>query len=375
MRLSAFVLCFLLGIASGLPARAAEPVVPEDVFAPIDSPAFVGARIREVAADTGFSGVIRVHRGDAVLFDEAFGEADRRWHVPVTTRTRFRIASITKLFTATLVMQQVEAGTLDLDATIGTYVPDYAGPAKNRVTLRQLLTHTSGLTNSDTVKSFEEAVAVGVPPYQRPGTIAELVARHASGPLVAEPGSAFDYNNADYLVLGWILETVTGLSYGDLVAAKIAGPLGLRDTSMPDWQAIEPAFATSYLHVGDGKFIGELPVYFENWHAAGALVSTAADVAAFSDALYGGKLVTAGSLREMLTPAKEEYAFGQWVAPTNDGTGDRVAHRPGSIMGANAQLLRYVDDGLTVVILANSNAADLDRFAFFIGSALVDPEK
>jgi hypothetical protein len=115
-------------------------------------------------------------------------------------------------------------------------------------------------------------------------------------------------------------------------------------------------------------------VYFENWHAAGALVSTAADVAAFSDALYGGKLVTAGSLREMLVPAKEEYAFGQWVAPAPvHGRADRVAHRPGSIMGANTQLLRYVDDGLTVVILANSNAADLDEFAFLIGNALTKP--
>ena len=354
----------LVVAAFAAPLRAWDPGEPP-------AHAVLANTVREFAAKNRFSGVVRVHRGDEVLFDEAFGLADRRWQVPATTSTRFRVASITKLFTAVLVMQQVEAGTLDLDATIGTYLPDYAGPAKDRVTLRQLLTHTSGITNSDQVKSFEDAVVNGVPPYQRPGTIADLVARHASGPLVAAPGAAFDYNNADYLLLGMMLEKVTGKPYGTLVAEKIAGPVGMRSTAMPEWQAIEPAIATGYLHVGDGKFIGELPVYYENSHAAGALVSTAADIAAFSDALYGGRLASADSLRTMLVPAKEEYAFGQWVAPVKvHGGDDRVAHRPGSIMGANTQLLRYVDDGLTVVILANSNAADLDEFSFLIGNSL-----
>lgn len=360
--LVALVLSALTPIAMAAPSPATE--------SPVDT-AGLAARIRDNAAKTGFSGVVRVHRGDTVLFDEAFGLADRRYDVPVTPTTRFHIASITKLFTATLVMQQVEAGKLDLDATIAAYLPDYAGPAAKRVTLRQLLTHTSGIANSDTVKSFEQAVAEGVPNYQRPGTIAQLVERHASGALVSEPGSKFDYNNADFLILGWMLEKVTGQSFGDLLAEKITGPLGLKDTAMPDWQKIEPGLATSYLHIGDGKFINDLPVYYENWHAAGALISTAADIAAFSDALYGGSLVSAASLQAMLVPALDNYAFGQWVEGVKvHGRDDRVAHRPGQIMGSNTQLLRYVDDGLTVVILGNSDAADLDEFSFLIGNAL-----
>jgi D-alanyl-D-alanine carboxypeptidase len=358
LRLAAAVVLLFASTLAG----AASPATPTPDLATL---------IRDHAATSGFSGVVRVQRDGDLMFADAFGLADRRYAAPVRVDTRFRIASITKLFTSVLVMQLVEQGKLDLDATIGAYLPDYPGPAKDKVTLRQLLTHTSGIANSDTVKSFEDAVAGGVPPYQRPGTIAELVARHASGELVAEPGSAFDYNNADYLILGQILEVVGGQSYADLLHERITGPLHLDATAMPDWQQIEPAFATAYLHVGDGKYINELPVYFENWHAAGALVSNAADVAAFSDALFAGKLISAQSLQALLTPARDEYAFGLWVAPVQvHGRADRVAHRPGSIMGANTQLLRYVDDGLTIVILANSNADDLDEFAFLIGNAL-----
>lgn len=334
-------------------------------------PSAVDALVREYAAKHDFSGVIRVERDAHVLYEGAFGLADRRHAVPVRADTRFRIASITKLFTAVLVMQQVELGRLDLDATIATYLPEYNGPAARRVTLHQLLTHTSGIANSDTITSFEQALADGIPNYQRPATSAQLVERHASGALVHPPGTAFDYNNADYLLLGRILERVSGVPYGELLSQRLLVPLGLTATSMPDWRRIAPGFATAYLKMADGEYINELPVYFENWHAAGALVSDSRDVARFADALFDGRVLKPASLQHLLTTDREEYAYGLWVAPvTVRGQADRVAHRPGRIMGANAVLLRYLDDGLTVVILANTDAADVDAFAFAIGKAL-----
>lgn len=329
----------------------------------------IAAVARQQAASGGLHGVVLVERKGEVLYSAAFGVAERRHDVAVAPDTRFRIASITKLFTATLVLQQVERGVLDLDATIATYLPDYDAPAARRVTLRQLLTHTSGIANSDTIASFEQAVAEGVPNYQRPGTIAELVARHASGALVRAPGSGFDYNNADYLLLGLILERTGGASYGDLLAARILRPLQLRDTAMPAWRRIEPRLASTYMKL-DGQWINDLPVYFENWHAAGALVSSAADVARFSDALFDGRLLQPHSLARLLAPAREDYALGAWVVPTTaGGRADRIVHRAGRIMGANAVLIRYVDDGLTVVVLANTDAVDLDAFGFALAKA------
>ena len=327
------------------------------------------AVVRERTATGDFHGVVRVERGGRTLYQGAFGIAERRFGVPVAPDTRFPIASITKLFTAVLVLQQVERGVLDLDATIAAYLPDYAGPAAHRVTLHQLLTHTSGIANSDTVASFEQAVSEGVPYYQRPGTIAQLVARHASGALVRAPGSGFDYNNADYLLLGLILERSSGLAYGELLAERILRPVGLQDTSMPAWQRIEPRLASGYLKI-DGAWTNELPVYAQNAHAAGALVSDADDVARFSDALFGGRLLKPESLQRLLTPALEDYAYGAWVvAAKARGHKDRVLHRPGRIMGANAVLIRYVDEGTTVVVLANTDATDIDAFGFALAKA------
>jgi D-alanyl-D-alanine carboxypeptidase len=340
------------------PVRAAEP------------PA-VDVLVREYAASHDFSGVVRVERDGRALYEGAFGLADRRYAVPVRTDTRFRIASITKLFTAVLVMQQVEQGKLDLDATIATYLPEYTGPAAQRVTLHQLLTHTSGIANSDTISSFEQALADGIPNYQRPATSAQLIERYASGVLVHPPGTRFDYNNADYLLLGLILERVSGIPYGELLSQRLLVPLGLTATAMPDWRRIAPGSATAYLKLADGDYINELPVYFENWYAAGALVSDSRDVARFADALFGGHVLKPASLQRLLTADREEYAYGLWVAPvTVHGRADRVAHRPGRIMGANTVLIHYLDDGLTVVILSNTDATDIDAFGFAIGKAL-----
>ncbi len=330
-----------------------------------------GEAMRAHAPQGDFHGVVRVERDGQVLYQHATGVADRRFGIAIAQDTRFRVASITKLFTAVLVLQQVERGVLELDANIARYLPDYAGPAGPRVTLRQLLTHTSGIANSDTVASFEQAVTEGVPNYQRPATTAQLVARHASGALRNTPGSAFDYNNADYLLLGLILERTSGMSYADLLARRILEPLQLRNTAMPDWRRIEPRLATGYLKVGD-QWINELPVYLENWHAAGALVSDAGDLARFADALFDGRLLRPGSLEQLLKPAREAYAFGAWVVPTRvAGRADRIVHRPGRIMGANAALLRYVDDGLTVIVLASTDAVDTDALAFALGKAAI----
>jgi D-alanyl-D-alanine carboxypeptidase len=316
---------------------------------------------------TGFGGTILVSTGSTVE-RHAFGLADRAFETPCAADTAYRIASITKLMTATIVMRLFEAGRIDLDEPIAAHLPAYRGEGANRVRLRHLLNHTSGIENFDKgLTSYADAAVKGVPAYQLPHTPAELIDRFASGPLQNEPGAAFDYNNADYVILGQIIEAVERVPYDQALKTHLLEPLGMVRTGLAVQAAITPRFAPTYYKDGDLPLANDLPTYGQNWYAAGGLYSTVDDLLAFSRGLYGGRLVSAAGLQQMLAPGLDEYGFGQWVATLEvGGAGHRFAQRPGRIMGANTLLLRLLDDDVTVIILANTNLVDTDRLGFRI---------
>jgi D-alanyl-D-alanine carboxypeptidase len=334
--------------------------LPRAAFA---QPARLDSVIGAYAREHDFSGTILVQAGGQRLYHGAFGMAERAFGTPADTATRYRVASITKLFTAVLVMQLHQEGRLHADSANAAYLPDYPGGGADRVTLHQLLNHTSGLEGFDRERSFQEAVENGIERYQKPHTTDALLRRCCSGGLVGEPGAAFAYNNADYIVLGKIIERVTGRTYDQVLDERILRPLGMRETGMMRYDTILPRLASTYFYPDDtGKGIPDLPVYWENWYAAGGMYSSTTDLLAFAHALFGaGTLLRPESLQRLLTPALDEYGYGLWVyAFERGGRRHRVAKRPGSIMGANA-----------VIILANTNRADLDQFAQRIGTLLV----
>jgi D-alanyl-D-alanine carboxypeptidase len=332
-------------------------------------PAFIARH----AKANDFSGTILVTRGGHTLYDRSFGLADRAFAVPAANSTRYLAASVAKLFTSVLILQLAEEGRLRLDQPIRSYLADYPGEGADRITIHHLLNHTSGIEQFDRVASLQQALEEGVPNYQKPQTGAALLKSCCSGKLARAPGAAFDYNNADYIVLGRIIERVTGKSYEQALVERIVRPLGLRDTGFTRQSEIVERLAPTYFWRDDVKLlINDLPVYFENWYAAGALYSSARDLAAFADALYGGRLLKPASLAAMLKPGLDDYGYGLWsYSFKRGGKTYRVAKRPGSIMGANAVLYRLLDDGTTIVILANTNKTDLDVFAQRIADILV----
>lgn len=329
--------------------------------------------IREFAAAHDFSGTILVKRQGRELYAGSFGLADRAFGVPAAMDTRYRIASITKLFTSVLILQLAQEGRLDLDAPLRAALPDYAGEGADRITVHQLLNHTSGLAQWDRVGSYQEAFANGIEQYQRPLTTADLLRRCCTGPLERRPGEAFAYNNADYFVLGRIIERLTAQSFEDALAERLLRPLGLEGTGMAHWDRIVPRLAPTYFWSDDTHtLVPDMPVYYENWYAAAGMYSTAADLAVFADALYGGRLLRPEMLERLLAPGLDDYGYGLWSYTINrNGRSYRVAKRPGSVMGANAVLYRLLDSGVTVVILSNTNRTDLDVFAQRIGDILV----
>lgn len=333
----------------------------------------LAATIRDYARQHELSGTVLVQHKGRTIHRQSFGLADRAFGVPITSETRFWIASITKVFTAVLILQLHEQGKLDLHGSIRSYLPEYTGEGAARVTVHHLLTHTSGVRNFDTARSYEEAAANGLEVYQLPHTSDQLLAKYASGPLVREVGTAFDYNNADYIILGKIIERLTGETFEQALRERILVPQRMLATGMLRHEDVVARLARTYWKLGEKQpLINDLPVYPQNWYAAGGMYATARDVLAFSNALFGGRLLEPESLQLLLTPGLDDYGYGIWVAsPKINGRPRRIAHRPGSIMGANSVLLRFLDDDLTIVVLANSNATDLDALAFAIGRSVL----
>lgn len=329
--------------------------------------------VAALARQQDFSGTVLVAERGKILYRHSFGLADRAFGVPVAAGTRFKVASITKLFTSTLILQLHDEGKLQLEAKAEAYLPELRGLPAGAVTVHQLLNHTSGLPQWDNVGSYQEAFARGVERYQRPLAPADLVRLCCLGPLAAAPGARFDYNNADYFLLGRIVERLSGRSYEAALFERILRPLGMADTGMLHWDSIVERLAPSYFRRDDtGALIADMPVYYENWYAAAGMYSTAADLGIFAEALYGGRLLEPATLARMLKPGLDDYGYGLWSYEiVRGGRRHRVAKRPGRSMGANAVLYRLLDRGTTIVILANSNRVDLDRFAQDVADRLL----
>ena len=334
--------------------------------------------VRRYASEHRFSGTIMVQEDGKTIYRGGFGMADRSFNVPCRENTKYKIASITKVFTAVLILQLAEEKKIDLSAVIKTYLPSYAGEGADKVSIHHLLNHTSGLPNLDAnYKSVDDALTRGMPHYQTVATPAELVDRFYSGKLVHEPGKVFDYNNADYVLLGRIIETVDGKPFAEVLHERILDRLGMKNTGMLHQADILADLALNYFSKdGSSPLIHDPPVYIENWYAAGGMYSTVGDLMVFADALYGGKLLSDPSLDLMLKPGLGGYGYGLWIGrQTFGGKPYRNVNRPGLIMGASASFYHFNGVGfsksINIVILSNTNLTDMDKFSWAIGKELL----
>lgn len=197
--------------------------------------------------------------------------------------------------------------------------------------------------------------------------------KYSSENLVNEPGKVFDYNNADYIILGKIVARVYGASFDQALRKEILQPLGLHDTGMLYQHEVIDGLADTYFFREDLKRLAnDLPVYIENWYAAGAMYSTAADLLKFSHGLFGLKIIGRDALSQMLTPGLDDYGYGVWVYDmTIKGRKRTVVKRPGRIMGAHSMLFRLLNENITIVLLSNTDSAPLDDFAAEIAKRVV----
>lgn len=289
-----------------------------------------------------FMGSVLVARGDQVVFDKAYGSANLEWSIANTPQTKFRIGSITKQFTGASILLLEERGKLKLDDPIKKHFTG-APAAWDAVTLQHLLTHASGIPNFTSFPEHQKLKQFATSPT-------EVIAWFKDKALEFTPGEKMVYSNSGYLLLGYVIEKASGMSYGDFVQANIFTPLGLKDSGYDSSAVIIERRAAGYSHSGAAMANAEF-VHMSIPHAAGGLYSTTGDLLRWQRGLYGGKLLSAASLSKMTTPFKNDYALGLGVT-----TGKRkIYNHGGGIEGFNTHLAYYPDTQVTVVALANLN--------------------
>ncbi len=326
--------------------------------------------IENYAKENKFNGTILVQKDSLTLYNNSFGIADRRFNIPIQNHTKYKIASITKAFTAILILQLRDDKKLNLDKTIDEYLPQYKGEASSKVTVHQLLNHTSGMRQIDTISSLNSAFKNGLGYLQKPNTSTQLLNLFEKDTLVNEPSKNWDYNNFEYVVLGKIIETIYNKTYDQVLRDKILEPLSMENTGVLYTNDIINNLASTYFTDGNSdKLMPDLPVYMENWYASGSLYSCADDLMKFSNAIFKKNFITKESLDLILTPGLNEYGYGVWIR----GNGDlKVMERFGSIMGANSVWTQFLNKNITVILLSNTNLTDLGKFSLNIGKEIIN---
>jgi CubicO group peptidase (beta-lactamase class C family) len=313
------------------------------------------ARMEEIVQtyvqDKTFMGAVLVARGSEVILSRGYGSANLEWNVPNTPSTKFRLGSITKQFTAASILLLEERGKLTLDDPIRKYLPE-APKVWDAITIFNLLTHTSGIPNFTAQPEYKSLKSNDTP-------VAKTIATVRDKPLDFVPGEKMSYSNTGYLVLGHVIETVTGGSYEKFVTDNIFTPLGMKDSGYDSNTAIIARRAAGYMPSPGGPVNAGF-VHMSIPHAAGALYSTTEDLLRWQQGLFGGKLLSPASLAKMTTPFKGDYALGV-VVQTKDGR--KVVQHGGGIDGFNTFLAYYPDARLTVAVLANINGQTPNQIA------------
>ncbi len=289
---------------------------------------------------------IAIVRDGRTVVSKGYGLADVGRALPATADTVYRIGSLTKQFTAASVLQLVEAGRLSLDDDLATLLPDF--PAQGpRVTVRHLLNHTSGIKDHTDL-----AGGRGEPGTTRQAVV-DLI---AAQPFDFEPGERFSYTNSGYLLLGLVIEKVTGGSYASYLEEHLFEPLGLEATSYCPDEPEGPEQARGY-EVSRGTLVDAPPIEMAVPFSAGGLCSTVGDLLTWSQGLRSGLVISEASYRQMTTPTEMPdgttvpYGFGLMRHPLQ---GHEAVYHDGAINGFMSRLTFFSDDGVSVAILSNT---------------------
>lgn len=288
-----------------------------------------------------FNGSILVARNGTVMASKGYGMANFELDVPNTPQTKFRLGSITKPFTAMAIMLLQERGKLSEQDSVCKYLPECPA-AWQAITLRHLLSHTSGLAKHDKADAYLKTAML-------PMTLPQLIDSFKNKPMDFNPGEKFDYNNNGYILLGNVIEKVSGQSYEAFVRDNIFKPLKMMDSGYDNHDPIIKNRAAGYRRDG-ATLVNAAYIDQSQPFSAGALYSTTEDLLRLDQALYENKFLSQKSLDAMFTPVLGNYGYGWFI---NKQINRLAIFHPGGVPGSSAMITRYPEDKLLIVMLSN----------------------
>ena len=307
-----------------------------------------------------FNGSVLVAEQGKIVYQKGHGMANMEWDIPNSTNTKHRLGSVSKQFTAMLILQLASDGKLDLQAPINNYLPDYPNAHETPITTHHLLTHTSGIPNYTAFTDFFKDMS------RNPYSPDEFVETFKDKKLDFMPGEKFSYSNSGYFLLGALIENISGKSYETMLHENIFTPLNMNDSGYDNHKDILKNRATGYEKYGDG-FINSNYIDMSIPYAAGSLYSTVEDLYTWDQALYGNKMLSKEYMELYFKPqikayGNYDYAYGWAVGYDKIGSSTdsiyTITHG-GGINGFNTIISRAPSDQSLVVLLNNTGGAPL----------------
>ncbi len=358
MRLQASLVATLLWFAA---APSAQPVsaAPSQQAPPLNAAvqSKIDTDVRALLSAAHAPGAtIAIVQGGAIVYTRGYGLRDVAKSLPADAHTRYEIGSITKQFTAAAILQLKEAGKMDLDATVATYLPSISHARE--ITIRQLLTQTSGLEDYVDIPNFETLAGT-------PATFDQLMSRISEKPLGFTPGAQFAYSSTNYLILGRIIEVVSGQSWETYVQQHLFAPAGMMDSATMAQESRLAGMARGYVYA-QGHTAESKPIDESSASSAGGIVSTADDLQKWGEALSSGRIISTSDYELLISAARladgsaSEYGFGMKV--------DRFEGQPrvwhdGNTNGFDGSDQFFPSQGVRIIVLTNSLDGGSDQIA------------
>ncbi|KXH81507.1 hypothetical protein AU378_17555 [Chryseobacterium kwangjuense] len=317
--------------------------------------------IKAYVAINKFSGTVLVHNQNKTIFERSYGWQNAEKKIPNHNNNIYQIASLTKSFTALTIVKLSEEGKLSVKDPVSKFIPDY--PRGNEITVEHLLTHTSGIYEPLRNKEYFRLIHTGESVSQT-----KLISFFKDEPLDFEPGTKFSYTNSGYILLGIIIEKVTGLFYENAVRKIILDPLKMRHTGF-DYSALKsPDKAVPYIFLSKTKHEKAIIWNPELTGAAGQIYSTAEDLYKYYEGLRDYKIVSKESFKKATTPFLSGYGYGWFI---DDLYGKKVINHGGNIEGATSYMAMFPEDDICIILLNNITSKKLEKAGNTILGALL----
>ncbi len=302
-----------------------------------------------------FNGIVLVATDGKIDYLNGIGISNRQTGTTMNAKTKFKIASITKTFTAVLVLQLHQQGKIDLNVPFGKYYPTYKGDAKDKVTIQQLLTYSSGIPNA--VENLH------LKPYQLPLTLDEFIDQYCSEKVAFTPGEKSNYSNTEYTILHKIIENVSKTSFSSLLQENILNPLQMKNTGMLHAKDIIAGLSNSYtLEASTNQITAEEPYFIENYFGSAAMYSTVEDLLTFNNALLNNRLLNASTTNLLLQPNKQldgATLGGLWYSDGYGTFNKPFIYRTGGLLGSCSNWIHSMEDKKTIIVFNNVNGTNL----------------